>query len=47
VVHLRAELTEEERRRGREAVRPGEHVVTAGAVELKAALDDARSPAPR
>jgi hypothetical protein len=43
VLHLRARLTEEETRRGFQAVRPGERVVTAGAIELKAALDDQKA----
>jgi cobalt-zinc-cadmium efflux system membrane fusion protein len=40
VVHVRAEPTTEQRRRGLEVLRPGERVVVAGAAELQAALDD-------
>ena len=40
VVHLRSVLTPDEVRQGFQAVRPGERIVTAGAVELKAALED-------
>jgi cobalt-zinc-cadmium efflux system membrane fusion protein len=39
-VYLRDRLTPEEAARGLHPVRPGEAVVTAGAVELKAALED-------
>jgi cobalt-zinc-cadmium efflux system membrane fusion protein len=39
-VWLRDNLTPEEKKNGLQEVRPGETVVTAGAVELKAALED-------
>jgi cobalt-zinc-cadmium efflux system membrane fusion protein len=44
-VHVRARLTVEQERQGFQAVRPGERVVTAGAVELKAILDDLKANA--
>jgi len=43
VVHLRARLTPEEERQGLQILRPGEQVVTTGAIELKAALDDRKA----
>jgi cobalt-zinc-cadmium efflux system membrane fusion protein len=43
VVHIRARLTPEEERQGLQTVRPGERVVTAGAVEVKALLDDLKA----
>jgi RNA polymerase sigma factor (sigma-70 family) len=42
-VHVRARLTPEEDRQGFQTVRPGEHVVTAGVLELKAILDDLKA----
>jgi cobalt-zinc-cadmium efflux system membrane fusion protein len=39
-VHVRTRLTPEQERQGFQTVRPGEHVVTAGVLELKAILDD-------
>jgi RNA polymerase sigma factor (sigma-70 family) len=43
VVHVRSRLNAEQERQGFQIVRPGEQVVTAGAIELKAALDDLKS----
>jgi cobalt-zinc-cadmium efflux system membrane fusion protein len=43
VVHVRSRLTAEQERQGFQAVRPGERVITAGAVELKAMLDDLKA----
>jgi cobalt-zinc-cadmium efflux system membrane fusion protein len=40
VVHVRSRLSPEEERQGIQTVRPGERVVTAGAVDLKALLSD-------
>jgi multidrug efflux pump subunit AcrA (membrane-fusion protein) len=40
VVHVRSTLRPEEARQGLQALRPGERVVTAGAVELQALLAD-------
>jgi cobalt-zinc-cadmium efflux system membrane fusion protein len=40
VVHLRARLTPEQEGQGLRIIRPGEQVVTTGALELKAALDE-------
>jgi hypothetical protein len=42
-VHIRARLTPDEERRGSQTVRPGEQVITAGALELKAILDDLKA----
>ncbi len=42
-VHIRARLTAEEDRQGFQTVRPGEHVVTSGALELKGILDDLKA----
>jgi cobalt-zinc-cadmium efflux system membrane fusion protein len=42
-VHVRSRLTPAQERRGLQAVRPGERVVTAGALELKALLDDLKA----
>jgi cobalt-zinc-cadmium efflux system membrane fusion protein len=39
-VHVGSRLTPAQERQGLQAVRPGERVVTAGAIELKALLDD-------
>jgi cobalt-zinc-cadmium efflux system membrane fusion protein len=39
-VHIRSRLTPEQERQGYQTVRPGERVVTSGAVEVKALLDD-------
>ncbi len=47
VVHIRARLTPEEERQGLQTVRPGERVVTSGAVELKALFDDLKAAAGR
>jgi cobalt-zinc-cadmium efflux system membrane fusion protein len=43
VVHLRSRLTAEQERQGFQTVRRGERVVTAGAVELKAILEDLKA----
>jgi cobalt-zinc-cadmium efflux system membrane fusion protein len=43
VVHIRSRLSVEQERQGFQIVRPGEQVVTAGAIELKAVLDDLKS----
>lgn len=45
VVYLRSKLTPEQRRLGLEELHAGESVVSAGALELKAALDDQETPA--
>jgi membrane fusion protein, heavy metal efflux system len=42
-VHIRGKLTAEETRQGAQTVRAGERVVTTGAIELKALLDDLKS----
>jgi cobalt-zinc-cadmium efflux system membrane fusion protein len=42
-VHVRTRLTPEQERQGYQTVRPGEHVVTAGVLELKAILDDLKA----
>jgi cobalt-zinc-cadmium efflux system membrane fusion protein len=47
LVHVRSRLTPEQEREGYQAVRPGERVVTSGAVELKAVLDDLKAGADR
>jgi cobalt-zinc-cadmium efflux system membrane fusion protein len=47
VVHVRAEPTAEQRRRGIEAIWPGERVVVAGAAELQAAFEDQREQTDR
>jgi cobalt-zinc-cadmium efflux system membrane fusion protein len=39
-VHVRATLTAEQRRQGFQTVRVGDQIITAGALELKAILDD-------
>ncbi|HKI38151.1 MAG TPA: sigma-70 family RNA polymerase sigma factor [Gemmataceae bacterium] len=43
VVHVRARLTPEEKRQGFQTLRRGDRVVTAGAAELKAILDDLKA----
>jgi cobalt-zinc-cadmium efflux system membrane fusion protein len=43
VVSVRSRLTPEQERQGLQTVRPGERVVTAGSVELKAILDDLKA----
>jgi membrane fusion protein, heavy metal efflux system len=43
VVHVRSRLTPEQARQGFQTVRLGERVVTAGAVELKAILEDLKA----
>ena len=43
VVHIRSQLTAEQERQGFQTVRLGERVVTAGAVELKAILEDLKA----
>jgi hypothetical protein len=42
-VHIRTKLTPEQERQGFQTVRPGERVITAGALELKAMLDDLKA----
>jgi cobalt-zinc-cadmium efflux system membrane fusion protein len=42
-VHVRSRLTPAQERQGFQSVRPGERVVTAGALELKALLDDLKT----
>jgi RNA polymerase sigma factor (sigma-70 family) len=42
-VHIRAGLTPEQKRRGFQTLRPGERVITAGALELKAIFDDLKA----
>jgi cobalt-zinc-cadmium efflux system membrane fusion protein len=42
-VHVRSRLTAAQERQGLQAVRPGERVVTSGALELKALLDDLKA----
>jgi cobalt-zinc-cadmium efflux system membrane fusion protein len=42
-VHIRSRLTAEQEQQGYETVRPGEHVVKSGAVEIKALLDDLKA----
>lgn len=39
-VHVRVKLTPEEQKQGFQSLRPGERVVSAGAIDLKALLDD-------
>ena len=46
VAHVRASPTPRQKQAGAEALQPGERVVTAGAVELQAALDDLRGEKP-
>ncbi|MHB1426438.1 MAG: hypothetical protein ACYC3I_25025 [Gemmataceae bacterium] len=43
VVHVRSRLTAAQERQGFQTVRPGESVVTAGAVGLKAILEDLKA----
>jgi cobalt-zinc-cadmium efflux system membrane fusion protein len=43
VVHVRSRLTPEQERQGFQTIRPGERVVTVGAVELKAILEDLKA----
>jgi hypothetical protein len=43
VVHIRARLSPEQERERLQTVRPGERVVTGGAVELKALFDDLKA----
>jgi RNA polymerase sigma factor (sigma-70 family) len=43
VVHIRSRLTAEQQRQGLQTVRPGERIVTAGAVELQAVLEDLKA----
>jgi cobalt-zinc-cadmium efflux system membrane fusion protein len=43
VIHVRSELTADEQKQGYQPLRPGERIVTAGAVELMATLDDLRA----
>jgi cobalt-zinc-cadmium efflux system membrane fusion protein len=43
VVHIRATLTPEQKRHGFQTVRPGDRVLTAGAVEVKAIFDDLKA----
>jgi RND family efflux transporter MFP subunit len=43
IVHVRTKLTPEEKRQGGQPLRAGERVVTTGAIELKAILDDLKS----
>jgi multidrug efflux pump subunit AcrA (membrane-fusion protein) len=45
VIHVRSEPTPEEQRRGYQPLRPGERIVTAGAVEIQATLDDLQAKA--
>ncbi len=40
IIYVRSELTEQDRKKGLQAVQPGEYVVTDGVLELKAALED-------
>jgi cobalt-zinc-cadmium efflux system membrane fusion protein len=47
VVHVHGRLPAEQARQGLQTVRKGEYVVTAGAVELKAILDDLKAGADR
>jgi cobalt-zinc-cadmium efflux system membrane fusion protein len=47
VVHIRSQLTPEQERQGFQTVRVGERVITAGAVELKAILEDLKASADR
>ena len=42
-VHVRAGLTAEQQRQGFQTVRVGDQVITAGAIELKAILDDLKT----
>jgi multidrug efflux pump subunit AcrA (membrane-fusion protein) len=42
-VHIRAKLTAEQERQGFQTVQPGERVITVGALELKAMLDDLKA----
>jgi cobalt-zinc-cadmium efflux system membrane fusion protein len=43
LVHVRSRLIAEQERQGFQTVRPGERVVTAGAIELKAYLEDLKA----
>jgi cobalt-zinc-cadmium efflux system membrane fusion protein len=45
VVYVRSELTEAQRKKGLQEVKPGEFVVTQGVLELKAALEDLQAKA--
>lgn len=45
VIYVRSELTDEQRKKGLQTVRPGEFVVTDGVLELKAALEDLQAKA--
>jgi cobalt-zinc-cadmium efflux system membrane fusion protein len=47
VAHVRTDPTPDEERQGFQPLRPGTRVVTAGAVELKALLEDLKARAPR
>jgi len=42
-VHVRSRLTPEQERQGFQTLRPGERVITVGALELKAMLDDLKA----
>jgi cobalt-zinc-cadmium efflux system membrane fusion protein len=42
-VHVRAKLTPEQERQGVQIVQSGERVITVGALELKAILDDLKA----
>jgi cobalt-zinc-cadmium efflux system membrane fusion protein len=46
VAHLRTTITPQQKQAGVRELRPGERVVTAGALELQAALDDLRGEQP-
>ncbi len=45
IVYVRSELTEQDRKKGLQEVRPGEYVVTEGVLELKAALEELQAKA--
>jgi membrane fusion protein, heavy metal efflux system len=45
VVYVRSALTEQERKKGLQVVKPGEYVVTEGVLELQAALEDLQAKA--
>lgn len=45
VIYVRSELSEEDRKKGLREVRPGEHVVSEGVLELQSALEDLQAKA--
>jgi cobalt-zinc-cadmium efflux system membrane fusion protein len=45
IVYIRSQLTEEDRKKGLQEVRPNEYIVTEGVLELKSALEDLQAKA--